>query len=286
MERINDFALYELAGALKKLSNYNDTISKSDVWFEAQAAVLALDRLLVGFPINIEFSKPSAQVLKKFLVKEFINNKDGEIFNAIFPPKEEEEEVWGFTFSKYRELLLDFETVFGTEMRDAATYFVPRRGIYHTPSLIDRADDAIPEEIRDYVPKKSKEDWKSAGRFLAFNLHSASGFHVTRAVEGTLEHYYQFFCQEDSGTTLNGWSDYIVKLKGVTSNPKPSSKTLAELEQMKDDFRNPLAHPRVILSETDARMLFDNGEALILGMASEIKDKEGTPQNEGATTVA
>ena len=39
---------------------------------------------------------------------------------------------------------------------------------------------------------------------------------------------------------------------------------------MKDDVRNPLAHPRVYLSETDARMLFDNGEALILAMIGEI----------------
>ena len=285
MERINDFALYELAGALKKLSNYNDDISKSDVWFEANAAVYALDRLLSGYPLNVEFSKPSAQALRDFLVKEFINSKDGKEYEAIFTLKEEEERIWGFTFQEYRKLLVDFETVFGTEMRDAATYFVPRRGIYHTPSLIDHADEAIPEEIRDYVPGKSKEDWKAAGRCLAFNLHSASGFHVTRAVEGMLERYYQLFCQKDLGTTLNGWNDYIVKLTDISSDPKPLSKILVELRQMKDDFRNPLAHPRVVLSETDARMLFDNGEALILAMASEIKDAGGTPQKEGATPV-
>jgi len=30
-------------------------------------------------------------------------------------------------------------------------------------------------------------------------------------------------------------------------------------------------HPRVILTEIDARMLFDNGESVIIAMAAEIK---------------
>ena len=29
---------------------------------------------------------------------------------------------------------------------------------------------------------------------------------------------------------------------------------------MKDDYRNPIMHPRVVLTESDARMLFNNGE--------------------------
>jgi hypothetical protein len=40
---------------------------------------------------------------------------------------------------------------------------------------------------------------------------------------------------------------------------------------MKDDYRNPVMHPRVTLTENDARMLFDNGESLIIAMAEEIK---------------
>ena len=35
-----------------------------------------------------------------------------------------------------------FETVFAEEMRDVATYFVPKRGIFDTKALVDSADDA------------------------------------------------------------------------------------------------------------------------------------------------
>ena len=40
---------------------------------------------------------------------------------------------------------------------------------------------------------------------------------------------------------------------------------------MKDDYRNPIAHPRIVLTEPDARMLFANGESLIIAMAQELK---------------
>ena len=40
---------------------------------------------------------------------------------------------------------------------------------------------------------------------------------------------------------------------------------------MKDDYRNPVAHPRVVLEEADARMLFANGESLIIAMAQDLQ---------------
>lgn len=241
---------------------------------DARFAASALEKLLGGLPLTIEFSKDSAGSLLACIMESFVNDKSGKQYDAFFTKPEEQEQVYDFDFRNYRILLLDFETIFQTEMRDAATYFVPRRGIFHTPSLIDRADDAFPEGVRDDIPEKSKVDWKAAGRCLAFNLYSASGFHVTRAVEGVLEIYYQLFCEKESSCTLHGWSDYIKALREVPSKRKPLDKTLVELGQMRKDFRNPLAHPRVVLSETDARVLFDNGESLILAMASEIKDEK------------
>jgi hypothetical protein len=50
----------------------------------------------------------------------------------------------------------------------------------------------------------------------------------------------------------------------------PQEKTIAELDQMRQDYRNPIMHPRVVLTEADARMLFANGESLIIAMAQEI----------------
>jgi hypothetical protein len=123
-----------------------------------------------------------------------------------------------------------------------------------------------------HIPQKTREDWKSAGRCLAFNLLSAAGFHTARAVEGTMEAYYQLFSSKP-GATLVSWHEYIKALREIAAkkpNPTPQEKTLAELDQMRADYRNPIMHPRVVLSEADARMLFANGESLIIAMAQEI----------------
>ena len=75
--------------------------------------------------------------------------------------------------------------------------------------------------------------------------------------------------------------EYIAKLDKIFSSgssPAPSEKTLAELKQMKDDYRNPIAHPRVTLSESDARMLFNNGESLIIAMAQDIRSAQSGVQ--------
>jgi hypothetical protein len=43
---------------------------------------------------------------------------------------------------------------------------------------------------------------------------------------------------------------------------------------MRRDYRDPIVHPRVSLDEADARILFNNGESLIIAMASEIKSAQ------------
>lgn len=268
MQRINDFSLYQLAGYLKQLETYDVGVPKSDAWFDANRARDALDRLLKGDPVPISFSRESASQLIDCINRYFLKDKAGKKIRIV--GGDDEEEFERYMLSIYSRNLKNFEIIFATEMREAATYFISQRGIYHTPSLVDYADNAFPDAVRSYIPDKCKEDWKAAGKCLAFSLYSACGFHVTRAVESMLEKYYQIICEKKSDKTLPGWQAYIDELRKSTGSLRPSSKTLAEIEQMKDDYRNPIAHPRVYLSETDARMLFDNGESLIIAIASEI----------------
>lgn len=186
--------------------------------------------------------------------------------------------IEGYFFDLLRGSIERFETIFSEEMRETATYFVPRRGIYSTSALVDSAHETFPIAILPFVPSKALEEWRSAGRCLAFNLLSASGFHVARAVESLMEKYYQVFCDKPDHT-LRSWYDYhdaLTKVRNTGVNPAPSEKTLAEIDQMRTDYRNPIMHPRVVLSEGDARMLFANGESLIIAIAQELQAVDQT----------
>jgi hypothetical protein len=243
-----------------------------------------MQKLIKGDPIPLGVSLGKAQELldridslmdSRFRTK---NEKGETVFRF---PEDSDAPLNSWQVDWIKTSISEFETVFAEEMRETATYFVPRRGIYHTPALVDAADATFPVHLQPFIPKKAKDDWRAAGRCLAFNLLSASGFHVARAVEACLEAYYQLFSGKP-GETLHGWKSYIDALGKIADGsptPCPLRKTLVELDQMREDYRNPIVHPRVVLSEGDARMLFANGESLIIAMAQELSEaaKGGQP---------
>jgi hypothetical protein len=291
VERVNQFPLYQLGKAIRELQEVtpeDGEISDAILYSSLLRARTALARLISGEPFQIGISKAAAQELldairglfdSKFSEKD----KDGKRVRKY--PRGEKISYADFVYD-VQPAIRKFETLFSTEMSEAATYVVPQRGIYSTAALIDFADKSFPPDIIGHIPEKARTDWKAAGRCLAFNLLSATGFHVARAVEATLEVYYQTFTGRSG--TLHSWNDYLKALKVVLAtgaSPAPSEKTLAELEQMKGDYRNPIMHPRVVLTEIDARMLFDNGESVIIAMAAEIKTAREAGGVQGALSV-
>ncbi|MGD0151232.1 MAG: hypothetical protein ABSB77_21840 [Xanthobacteraceae bacterium] len=274
MERINSFSFYGVGKEFQALETTRDNASPSDLFWPLHQAMAAAERLLEGKPIPLGISHAKVVALRDQMTAVW-NNHFTEVDaagkrTAKFPDPNAAV-LTGWELYWVKKALTEFETVFAEEMKEAATYFVPRRGIYWTPALVDTADECFPLSIVGHIPQKTREDWKSAGRCLAFNLLSASGFHAARAVEGTLEAYYQLFTGQP-GATLKTWYEYTEALTKVTGSPVPQAKTIAELDQMRTDYRNPIMHPRVVLTEPDARMLFANGESLIIAMAQEIAD--------------
>ncbi len=275
VERINPFSFFEFGRRIQALASLSGDVPAAQAFWPLHQCKTSMEQLLQGKPIPIGISAAKAKLLLE-AVDSIVASRfyvvDAEGKTSLRFPDASDAPIQGWNWNWLRSTIGDFETVFAEEMRETATYFVPRRGIYWTPALVDNADQTFPADLLPFVPEKAKEDWRAAGRCLAFNLLSASGFHVARAVEACLESYYGLFSGKH-GETLHSWYDYIKALKEIAANkptPAPSDKTLTELDQMREDYRNPIVHPRVVLSEGDARMLFANGESLIIAMAQEI----------------
>jgi hypothetical protein len=282
VERISQFGLYELGQALDKLRGFKNDVSPSDAFVPLMTVSRAIGKLRKGEPLPITVSEERARELEMSidnLIRETFYTTDDEGKRHFRWPEADAKNIPEWRWKSIVELLEKFETVFAEDMRENATYYVPRRGIYFTKALVDAADESFPKEVADHISDKTRSEWRAAGRCLAFNLLSASGFHVARAVESAVEQYYQYFCAKGPDDTLNGWQDYIDALERARGACASNPKTLAELKQMKDDFRNPVVHPRIVLSESNARMLFNNGESLIIAMAQDIADaKKKNPE--------
>jgi hypothetical protein len=197
VERINQYALYRIGRVFQQLRRIED-VDATDAYSPLTAARRVIIGLKQGTPLPLGISEQPANDLLSALESIIDWNyyeRDGKgnvvidekgRKKRVFPEKGQLTiEVW--EWSTINAALDRFETVFAEEMRDAATYYVPRRGIFSTKHLVDAADESFPKELSAVIPQKTKDDWKSAGRCLAFSLLSASGFHVARAVEGTIE---------------------------------------------------------------------------------------------------
>ena len=167
-----------------------------------------------------------------------------------------------------------FEHTLSAELREAATYYIPRIGIFDTPRLVDGAEHHIDTELRAHMNEMAIKDFHDAGRCLAFDLPTASGFHAARSVEGVLAAYYKTFAGESAPPPNNGtMGDYLKALEEMTTSVAgnlPEQKTLRTLREIAKLDRNPVMHPRETLDRQEAAIFFNLATSAIMAMAREI----------------
>ena len=276
VERINQYDFYALSKTFQALAAFRGDVSIHDGFMPILTAQRSLTGLLEGRPIELGVSRGKAVSFANTLdsiVQTYFTEDDGQGGTRWkWPAKGDTSVIPQFEWGWLKESLSQFEMIFAEEMRERATYRVPDRGIYNTAKLVDAADCTFPDELSGLVPAKSKHEWRAAGRCMAFGMFTACGFHVARAVEGALEAYFQTYNGKPDPRKKQ-WGEYLAALDKIAESgvmPSPDPKTMGELKQMKDDWRNPLMHPRVVLGEADARSVFNNGETLIMLMVQEI----------------
>lgn len=196
VERINQFDFFQLGSAIKRLVAYpSEELRAVQVGSDLWTAQGLMENLLDGKPIPIVISRAAARDVKSAI--DHIDNthfyEKTESGERKFKWPSPDQKIPEWSWNWLRGNLEKFETVFAAEMAEATSYYVPRRGIFFTPSLVEAADESFPKEMLSFIPDKTKVDWKAAGRCLAFNLLTASGFHVARAVEGIWNPTISFF---------------------------------------------------------------------------------------------
>ena len=145
-------------------------------------------------------------------------------------------------------------------------------------TLLRDGHSRIHESIRMFVPAEAQGELKEAGRCLALESYTASGFHTLRTLEIVMDGYLKVASGKDR--EYRSWYDYIKALSRL-SRPRvnvvhrPSPKVVAMLDRMRELDRNPLMHPRDSLDEMGADTLFSIGLATITEMAKDLRDWGG-----------
>lgn len=171
-------------------------------------------------------------------------------------------------FQRFRE----FEHVLAAELMQIETFVTAQKGIFDTKSLVDYAENMFSDEVRKWLSEQAVIDIRQAGRCLAFEIPTAAGFHLARAVEDSIRRYYEVVTQKpyDKGKQLHSWGNYISALDAKGAD----KKVLSALDQMRELHRNPISHPDVNLSTDEAMILVGLVQSAIVAMVADCQRRE------------
>ena len=144
--------------------------------------------------------------------------------------------------------------------------------------LIFGAEKAFPEAVVQKLPPQCIKDVQEAGKSIAFDLPTACGFHIFRALETVVLMYFPVLEVPLPDERKRNLGTYILILEGKDQNGKEvdgakkvDEKITGMLRHLKDSYRNPLMHPELTLEDEEAESLFQFAISAITQLIKDIK---------------
>lgn len=157
------------------------------------------------------------------------------------------------TLAKEVEEAIDkFDATLDAELQLRSAYMVtPKR--FHLDNLLKFPVRLFASKVFRQLPPICRYDFAYACRCIAFGLPTAAAFHLMRGTEGVLRHYYCSIVKRKRVPKFL-WNNIVEHLrKRREAPPKP---LLDNLDNIRDNFRNPTQHP-------DARYDMDEAQDLL-----------------------
>jgi hypothetical protein len=164
----------------------------------------------------------------------------------------------------------EFETVLMAEMTTCNAYFVTKQRGYDVFDLITQAEVLFPAELIARAPE-AVPDIQQAGKCIAFEIPTAAGFHLMRALELVLRLYFDVVGKGEPRPTTNNLGDY---LRIMTDKNLGDPKLVAVLRQIKDLHRNEFIHPETTLTLDEALGLLGISQSAIVYMLCVLPEKQ------------
>lgn len=247
MLRVNQARLYDLGAAIHPFETSVEGKKYQEVFLDIWNARNALFGFINDQLMPVKICKPSALAV----ISAMTDIVPWEADKAI--AAEGEAVITWIQANALVNAVKAFETVMAAEMQALDTYFVSQKGAYSTYDLIEQAHLAIPEALRPQLPEDAVLDFDKAGRCLAFDLATAAGFHLVRATESVLRKYYFQVTGVMPKVKDRNWGAFIKNLKKCVD---AAPKIIHMLEELKDDYRNPILHPDESLTSAQALVMF------------------------------
>lgn len=281
MKRLEVLDLFELA---ETITNARPKLTADKgKFFDVYMALINLETSLkkfseeqTAFPLTRDSALGALRQINTILVTYFFQDgsretfKEGTDLGGDF-------EMW--SLYQVKASLDEFRHVLAVECRKSETYFIERVVGFDLPTLLHSADENVHHAIRSSIPKAALNEIREAGRCLALENYTASGFHTLRGLEVVIGAYYRAVSGKER--EFRSWHDYVAALEELAAEkegkrPKyPSSKAAAMIDRMRELDRNPLMHPSDSLDEMAADSLFKLGIITMTELAKDMREMAG-----------
>ena len=186
MRKFNAYEFYMLGTYLRELDHLKDDDTLADLILPLALIKDALQGLTesgqpVPTRVALEAAQDLARTVNHFLVQIRIDQLEGP-----YPTN-----IGTLGVKTLQSQLRKFETVFNAELASMETYWIEPKGIYSTIDLIEHAEHIFSKSVTAQLDDGTRQDINEAGRCIAFDLPTATAFHVWRAVERELRIYYE-----------------------------------------------------------------------------------------------
>jgi hypothetical protein len=160
-----------------------------------------------------------------------------------------------------------FQTIFQAECHGLDLFYVPPVMAYSSTVLIENGVMLIPESFHQYLSDGIKEDLRSCGKCISFELGTAAAFHMARAAEGLMRSYHvQIIGPLPANYQQQTFGSLIQAFKDNT----PGSAMVGFLTHVKDHYRNPISHPELTVGVEDSHKMIGAYIAVMIDMLGEM----------------
>ena len=120
--------------------------------------------------------------------------------------------------------------------------------------LLDNVPSLFAPNIFNEFPDIAKYDFIEAGKCIAFERSTAAAFHILRATEANLRHYYQSMIRKKRIKSIL-WGPLVADLQKRNKTKKYTTLN-NHLDNIRLSFRNPTQHPDYIYDIHEVQDLF------------------------------
>ena len=159
-----------------------------------------------------------------------------------------------------------FDDALSIQLHHFKTYRVTPKGPLDTEKLMAEAWLSFTPKHWGHLSDIAKSDWTAGARCLAFDLPTAAGFHILRAVEAVVKFYLGKIPVVPPRRDLG---DYVRLLRDNSADPKATQA----VDQIRSLHRNPLMHPEDTLDAEQGRELFSLCEGAIKALLRDMEKR-------------